>query len=132
MSPYRNNCIINSNSKCQDFLVFFFFWRANYWPRVCSFDGTIILFYYTDSAARYNGDRRGSNIDVGDPLAQRFSQLATRSGSDSNLSTSNSGVERRKTSYAGFVPHSFMSESCDNISELGTPSPKVGKVFDGL
>ena len=58
---------------------------------------------------------------------QRFSQLVTKSGSDSDLSKSYasgaspltiSRPESRKSSYAGVVPNTFMSESCDNISDL--------------
>ena len=61
---------------------------------------------------------------------QRFSQLVTKSGSDSDLtkdptltnvpvSTGIARSESRKSSYAGVVPNIFMSESFDNISDLG-------------
>lgn len=40
----------------------------------------------------------------------RFSHLATKSGSESDLS-----VGARKASYAGI--HTFMSDSCDNIAQ---------------
>lgn len=64
-----------------------------------------------------------SSLESGDDrLAQRFSQLATRSGSESDLSKQNNSISIRKTSYAGFIPSSFMSESCDNISSLANTS----------
>ena len=75
-------------------------------------------------------------------LSQRFSHLSTKSGSDTNLASGSgkqsnvaegayeiqnesiTGAQHRgslsisrKSSYAGQIPKTFMSESCDNINE---------------
>ena len=50
-----------------------------------------------------------------DRLSQRFSQLVTKSGSESDLSKNTE--TRRRSSYAGYITNAFMiSESCDNIT----------------
>ena len=57
---------------------------------------------------------RTSQID--EKLSQRYSSLATRSGSDSDLSKN---IEyRRRSSYAGYQTHNafLTSESCDNLN----------------
>ena len=49
-----------------------------------------------------------------DRLSQRFSQLVTKSGSESDLSKNTE--TRRRSSYAGYITNAFLnSESCDNI-----------------
>ena len=61
-----------------------------------------------------------------------LSQLRTKSASDLDLTkdyqtlgasaTPPVRTEGRKSSYAGVIPNTFMSESCDNVSDLGVSS----------
>ena len=85
-----------------------------------------MLFPISDNPADRSCTASTESDDV---LSQRFSNLANRSGSDSDLarsygasSTTPLRPESRKSSYAGVVHNTFMSESFDNISDLASSS----------
>ena len=77
--------------------------------------------------ARSVDGEQGAFVDIDD--IQRFSQLRTKSASDLDLTKDYQTLgasatppvrsEGRKSSYAGIIPNTFMSESCDNVSDLG-------------
>ena len=80
--------------------------------------------------ARSVDGEQGAFVDIDD--IQRFSQLRTKSASDLDLTKDYQTLgasatppvrsEGRKLSYAGVIPNTFMSESCDNVSDLGVSS----------
>ena len=73
--------------------------------------------------ARSVEGEQGSFVDIDE--IQRYSQLKTKSASDLDLTNDNPSLgaaalpQSRKSSYAGVIHNTFMSESCDNVSDLG-------------
>ena len=74
-------------------------------------------FFYTGETLGVPGSSGSSSPRIPqteDRLSQRFSQLVTKSGSESDLSKNTE--TRRRSSYAGYITNAFLnSESCDNI-----------------
>ena len=81
-----------------------------------------IFLFVGESLVGVPGHSRSSsprNSQTEDRLSLRFSQLATKSGSESDLSKNTEA--QRRSSYAGYLTNAFMiSESCDNINVVET------------